>query len=89
MDMQQQFRAVPDGQYTQTIYSLIRDQKYMEVSLIRYDIIIFSDQLILIFCSHLGDRNSDERAPVLAKEPRRAFPASLLLLLYSGLWQCG
>ena len=34
MDMQQQFRAVPDGQYTQTIYSLIRDQKYMEVSLI-------------------------------------------------------
>ena len=42
MDMQQQFRAVPDGQYTQTIYSLIRDQKYMEVSLIRYDIIIFS-----------------------------------------------
>lgn len=26
------FRAVPDGQYTQTIYSLIRDQKYTEVS---------------------------------------------------------
>ena len=26
-------RAVPDGQYTQTIYSLIRDQKYTEVSL--------------------------------------------------------
>ena len=22
---------MPDGQYTQTIYSLIRDQKYMEV----------------------------------------------------------
>jgi hypothetical protein len=22
------FRSVPDGQYTQTIYSLIRDQKY-------------------------------------------------------------
>lgn len=29
--MNTQFRAVPDGQYTQTIYSLIRDQKYMEV----------------------------------------------------------
>ena len=26
------FRAVPDGQYTQTIYSLIRDGKYSEVS---------------------------------------------------------
>ena len=26
------FRSVPDGQYTQTIYSLIRDQKYHEVS---------------------------------------------------------
>lgn len=25
------FRQVPDGQYTQTIYSLIRDQKYKEV----------------------------------------------------------
>ena len=30
--MDNQFRAVPDGQYTQTIYSLIRDQKYKEVS---------------------------------------------------------
>jgi tetratricopeptide repeat protein 30 len=29
--MENQFRAVPDGQYTQTIYSLIRDQKYHEV----------------------------------------------------------
>lgn len=29
--MQTNFRAVPDGQYTQTIYSLIRDQKYTEV----------------------------------------------------------
>jgi tetratricopeptide repeat protein 30 len=25
------FRTVPDGQYTQTIYSLIRDGKYSEV----------------------------------------------------------
>ena len=31
-ELQTSFRAVPDGQYTQTIYSLIRDQKYMEVS---------------------------------------------------------
>ena len=31
--MQANFRAVPDGQYTQTIYSLIRDQKYTEVSI--------------------------------------------------------
>ena len=30
--MDSQFRSVPDGQYTQTIYSLIRDQKYNEVS---------------------------------------------------------
>lgn len=29
--MDNQFKAVPDGQYTQTIYSLIRDQKYTEV----------------------------------------------------------
>lgn len=29
--MDNQFRAVPDGQYTQTVYSLIRDQKYNEV----------------------------------------------------------
>ena len=29
--MDNQFKAVPDGQYTQTIYSLIRDQKYHEV----------------------------------------------------------
>lgn len=28
------FRAVSDGQYTQTIYSLIRDQKYNEVSIL-------------------------------------------------------
>ena len=32
-ELQTSFRAVPDGQYTQTIYSLIRDQKYMEVSI--------------------------------------------------------
>jgi len=25
------FRSVPDGEYTKTIYSLIRDQKYHEV----------------------------------------------------------
>ena len=25
------FRSVPDGQYTQTIYALIRDAKYTEV----------------------------------------------------------
>ncbi len=30
--MDNQFRAVPDGQYTQTIYSLVRDQKYQEVN---------------------------------------------------------
>lgn len=30
--MDNQYKAVPDGQYTQTIYSLIRDQKYNEVS---------------------------------------------------------
>lgn len=29
--MDNQFKAVPDGQYTQTIYQLIRDQKYTEV----------------------------------------------------------
>ena len=32
--MDNQFRAVPDGQYSQTIYSLIRDQKYKDVSII-------------------------------------------------------
>ena len=31
--MDNQFRAVPDGQYTQTIYTLIREQKYTEVSI--------------------------------------------------------
>jgi tetratricopeptide repeat protein 30 len=25
------FRSVPDGEYTKTIYALIRDQKYVEV----------------------------------------------------------
>jgi len=29
--MENQFRAVPDGQYTQTIYSLIRDGKHNDV----------------------------------------------------------
>mmetsp|Transcript_9230 Transcript_9230/g.6999 ORF Transcript_9230/g.6999 Transcript_9230/m.6999 type:complete len:95 (+) Transcript_9230:12-296(+) len=29
--MDNQFRAVPDGEYTKTIYSLIRDQKYKDV----------------------------------------------------------
>jgi hypothetical protein len=29
--MDNTFKAVPDGQYTQTIYSLLRDQKYNEV----------------------------------------------------------
>jgi len=29
--MDNQFKTVPDGQYTQTIYSLIRDQKYHDV----------------------------------------------------------
>ena len=33
--MENQFRAVPDGQYTQTIYSLVRDQKYQEVRIER------------------------------------------------------
>lgn len=32
--MDDQFRAVPDGQYTQTIYTLIKEQKYNEVSFI-------------------------------------------------------
>jgi len=26
-----QFRSVPDGQFTQTIYTLLREQKYTEV----------------------------------------------------------
>ena len=30
--MNTQFRSVPDGQYTQTIYTLLRDQKYHEVN---------------------------------------------------------
>ena len=29
--MDNDFKAVPDGQYTQTVYSLLRDQKYTEV----------------------------------------------------------
>ena len=29
--MDNQFKAVPDGQYTQTIYTLIREGKYNEV----------------------------------------------------------
>jgi len=37
--MDNQFRAVPDGQYTQTIYSLVRDQKYTEViQLLTYEL---------------------------------------------------
>lgn len=30
--MDNQFRSVPDGEYTRTIYSLLRDQKYHEVT---------------------------------------------------------
>jgi tetratricopeptide repeat protein 30 len=29
--MEDNFRGVPDGQYTQTIYTLIRDQKFNDV----------------------------------------------------------
>lgn len=29
--MENQFRAVPDGEYTKTVYTLIREQKYSEV----------------------------------------------------------
>lgn len=43
--MDNQFRAVPDGQYTQTIYSLVRDQKYQEVRFITIRI-----NFNLIFC---------------------------------------
>ena len=35
--MDQNFRQVPDGQYTSVIYSLIRDQKYFEVTIARLD----------------------------------------------------
>jgi hypothetical protein len=44
--MDNQFKAVPDGQYTQTIYTLVRDQKYQEV------IIIYIKATIL-FCRSL------------------------------------
>ena len=44
--MDNQFRAVPDGQYTQTIYSLIRDQKYTEVKANSLELIFLGDPTV-------------------------------------------
>jgi hypothetical protein len=44
--MDNQFRAVPDGQYTQTIYSLVRDQKYTEVIFQTLNIILKGDPTV-------------------------------------------
>ena len=67
--MDNQFRAVPDGQYTQTIYSLVRDQKYTEVRDITHK-------------SHIGNLIVDLRALILPKEPCSIVPPRALLLLH-------
>ena len=82
--MQADFRSVPDGQYTQTIYSLIRDQKYTEVSI---ENILLAKKMwfLTLFMTFAGYRDPHEWAAIFAKKPRSSLPACLLLFLHARL----